>query len=130
MNEHREEELALFQDDLRNFLERDLYPKASILQEKGLELDAMEYWVSSKYLDEMLAEWIPQYCCGNVSFRVRSSYDKEGSKWKVETIEVYYQNTYIVPRFTQTLVTDDTELPQLLDILRECVSQNTAFPEV
>lgn len=123
-------ELKFFSEEIaEDILEiKELFEKElPISSRKMLNFYTLE--CNSMRLQNTLASWTHGYDKASITIEISCSKNsKDETAFDVVVTSFLYQGTYVEPRFENKCTTIESEVPTILDILRECVSQNTANP--
>lgn len=78
---------------------------------------------------DILSKWIGDYDKTSITVEVNCLKNvNDDTAFNVVSTSFLYQGTYVEPRFENRCTTIDSDMPTILGILRECVSQSTANP--
>lgn len=83
-----------------------------------------EYDLNQIIADSVLNQYIENYKESSIQVRVATN------EAQIGYVTFYYKGECLTPHLHYGLVTDDTELPDILTILNACISQDTANPEL
>lgn len=115
-----------FMDRLKHIISISKVALIRVPDEECVDSDKcwVEYDIHQTIADSILNQFLDDYQPNTIQIRAAMNESQIGY------ITFYFKHQCITPRLHYGLVGDDTDLPDILDILGECISQNTANPDL
>ena len=115
-----------FMDRLKHIICISKVALRRVPEEECVDPDScwVEYDIHQTITDSVLVQFLDNYQPDTIQIRAAMNESQIGY------VTFYFKHQCIMPHLHYGLVSDDTDLPEILDILKECISQNTANPDL